>query len=256
MPRPSGTRHKPPRASASGPRFTTSPPNRTSPEVGAICAAATFNVVDFPAPFGPEQRVHAARVATRGRCRTGRRSPRSRRRRHGARGAARPRPAPPRRCRDRAPRRPRRRRPRPGSRRSASASASTGAPSPTSAPAPAPRYAARTAGSACTSAGVPTAMMRPKSSTWMREQVPITNPMSCSTRSTARPSSARERSSAPSSVRLTLVEARRRLVEQQQARLRRERARDLDEPRGPGGQACRRARRRRRRGRCDRSSRR
>ena len=49
--------------------------------------------------------------------------------------------------------------------------------------------------SACTSLGVPTAMMRPKSSTWIRSHVPMTNDMSCSTSSTAsrRPRSSRNK---------------------------------------------------------------
>src|SRR5690348_15618588 len=41
----------------------------------------------------------------------------------------------------------------------------------------APRYASITAASCCTSSGVPSAILRPKSRTWMRSAIPITRPM-------------------------------------------------------------------------------
>ena len=72
--------------------------------------------------------------------------------------------------------------------------AAGGVPSRSSAP---PRYAARTVSSRCTSAGVPTEMTRPKSSTWIRSHVPMTKDMSCSTSSTARPEPATSRNNSP-----------------------------------------------------------
>ena len=48
-----------------------------------------------------------------------------------------------------------------------------------------------TSGSACTSAGVPSAMRRPKSSTVTRSASDMTMPMSCSTRTTEMPSADR-----------------------------------------------------------------
>ncbi len=62
---------------------------------------------------------------------------------------------------------------------------------------PSPRYAARTVSSPCTSVGVPTEMMRPKSSTWIRSHVPMTNDMSCSTSSTPSPEPATSRNKVP-----------------------------------------------------------
>src|SRR4029077_9985107 len=50
-----------------------------------------------------------------------------------------------------------------------------------------PRYAAWTALSDWISLGVPTAIIRPKSRTWIFAQRLITNSMSCSTSSTQRP---------------------------------------------------------------------
>src|SRR5581483_9401418 len=55
----------------------------------------------------------------------------------------------------------------------------------------APRYASITAGLRCTSSGVPSAIFRPKSSTWIRSATPITRPMWCSTRSTVKEKSSR-----------------------------------------------------------------
>ena len=52
-----------------------------------------------------------------------------------------------------------------------------------------PRYAARTAGSAIISAGAPSAILRPKSSTTTRCEISITTPISCSIISTAMPHS-------------------------------------------------------------------
>src|SRR5450759_409680 len=52
-----------------------------------------------------------------------------------------------------------------------------------------PRYASITAGFPCTSAGVPSAIFRPKSRTTTRSEIPMTKPMLCSTRRTVMPSS-------------------------------------------------------------------
>src|SRR5207247_1581388 len=49
----------------------------------------------------------------------------------------------------------------------------------------APRYASRTKGSACTSLGVPSAILRPKFRTATRSHVPITSRTSCSMSRTA-----------------------------------------------------------------------
>ena len=89
-----------------------------------------------------------------------------------------------------------------------------------------------TFGSAWISAGVPLAMMRPKSSTWMYAHVP--SRAACRARRAGRRGRRpRARAAgAPSCVGLVLVVTRRRLVEQQHLRLRRERAAQLDEPRG------------------------
>src|SRR5581483_5864120 len=58
-----------------------------------------------------------------------------------------------------------------------------------------PRYASRTASSVCTSTGVPQASTVPKLRTVIVSQTPITTDMSCSIGSTARPRSARRRTS-------------------------------------------------------------
>src|SRR5260221_9349376 len=50
-----------------------------------------------------------------------------------------------------------------------------------------PRWALRPAGPRCTSAGATAAMMTPASSTTTVSEMPITTPMSCSTRTTATP---------------------------------------------------------------------
>ena len=63
MPRPSGMRHTPARASASGAAPVTSRPQRNMPpEVGTIWPDATASVVDLPGAVRPEQREHLARA--------------------------------------------------------------------------------------------------------------------------------------------------------------------------------------------------
>src|SRR5690349_16490230 len=52
-----------------------------------------------------------------------------------------------------------------------------------------PRYAAITAGSFCTAAGVPSAIFRPRSRTTTWSEISITTPMSCSIRTTVTPRS-------------------------------------------------------------------
>ena len=86
------------------------------------------------------------------------------------------------------------------------------------------------------SAGVPTAMIWPKSSTWTVWQTFMTSCTSCSTSTTAMPSAASSCSSVGELVGLGLVLTRRRLVEQQHLRLRGERAAELDQPALAGGQ--------------------
>ena len=224
MPRPSGTRQTPSRASSSG----RAPPARRARgprpcrAVGAIWPLATFSVVDLPAPFGPssantwpgghdevdavqhvDRAVAGAHVAQLERAGG---APSARRRRPSAVAslAQRPRRACGAASADRLLARRRR-----GTRRAPPRS-------------PAPR------------SGVPSAMIRPKSSTWMCSQAPITKLMSCSTSSTPSPSAASSRSKRAERGGLGLVETRRRLVEQQHPRLARERAGHLDEPRGAG----------------------
>src|SRR5947209_9541366 len=62
---------------------------------------------------------------------------------------------------------------------------------------PEPRYARMTSGSLCTWAGVPSAMRRPKSSTVTWSAMPMTMPMSCSTRTTVMPRASRISSTMP-----------------------------------------------------------
>ena len=62
MPRPSGTRHTPARASASGfAPLTSRPPISSWPPLGWIWPLATASVVLFPGAVGSEQREHGAR---------------------------------------------------------------------------------------------------------------------------------------------------------------------------------------------------
>ena len=89
-----------------------------------------------------------------------------------------------------------------------------------------PRSRARCA---CTSAGVPSAIFSPYSSTVQRSETPITTFMSCSIRSTVRPLSSRtRRTNAVKSRRLLRVHPGGGLVEQQQLRVGGERPRDLE----------------------------
>ncbi len=78
-------------------------------------------------------------------------------------------------------------------------------------------------------AGVPSAIFAPYSSTVMRSRDAHHDLMSCSIRSTVRPFSSRTRRTKAREVRALLrVHPGRRLVEEQQLRLRRERPRDLE----------------------------
>ena len=86
-----------------------------------------------------------------------------------------------------------------------------------------------TRSSAWISAGVPIAIGTPKSSTRTRSATCMTMPMSCSTSSTVRSRSARTRRTSSRDLgALGGVHAGDRLVEQHQARLHREAARELD----------------------------
>ena len=83
--------------------------------------------------------------------------------------------------------------------------------------------------------GVPGAITLPNSSTWIRSHTPMTRSMSCSTISTARPSAGESLQQHAERLGLGLVQARGRLVEQQQLRLDRQRARHLEQPGDAGG---------------------
>ena len=86
-----------------------------------------------------------------------------------------------------------------------------------------------TSGSRCTSAGVPSAIRRPKSSTVTRSASDMTMPMSCSTRTTEMPERRPDlEDGLGHPVGLLGVHAGDRLVEQQQPRLGAQRPRHLD----------------------------
>ena len=104
-----------------------------------------------------------------------------------------------------------------------------------------PRYASITSGFVRTSAGVPSAILRPKLSTLTWSEIRITRLMWCSTSSTVSSwSCANTQDEVAELFHLLVVEATGRLVEQEETRLRGQRPRDLDpllDPVGQGGRA-------------------
>ena len=114
-----------------------------------------------------------------------------------------------------------------------------------------------TRGSFCTSAGVPSAILRPKSIATTLSEMPITIAMWCSTSSTVSPNSSRiALDRLAELVDLAVGEAGRRLVQQQERGLRRQRPGDLEALQRAERQAGRRAEGEVRRGRGARAARR
>ena len=100
-----------------------------------------------------------------------------------------------------------------------------------------PRYAAVTSRFARTSAGVPSASVRPWSSTWIRSHTAITSAMLWSIRRTpARVVVAHAAHDVGELGHLRLGQPGRRLVHEQEPRLRREGAGDAEAPLVPVGQ--------------------
>ena len=96
---------------------------------------------------------------------------------------------------------------------------------------PAPRYAVATSKFRRISSGVPSASVRPRSSTWTRSQTSMISATLWSISSTPAPKSSRtERTTAAKAGISRLVQPRRRLVHQHEPRPERERARDAEPP--------------------------
>ena len=221
MPRPSGMRHRPRRARSSGRApLTRRPATSTSPAVAPSRPATTLQRRRLARAVRAEQRDDAGRGGRRGRRRA---APRCRRSRPGcraARAAARP------------------------------SVSSTGT---------ARHDAAVLAGAEVGGehglvvldrrAVSPSAMIRPKSSTWTWSHTSITSGTSCSTSTTAHALVGELDEQLAEALGLVVVLARCRLVEQQHLRLAGERPAELDQPALPGGERRRPGRRRRRRAR-------
>ena len=189
MPRPSGIRHSPRRASSSGRAPLTRRPGDEHVARASAGAARPrpAGSSTCPAPFGPSSATTLASGHRRGRRRAGRRCRRSRRGCRAARAAARP-----------ARRRPARAR---GRRLRAEVGGEH-------------RFVRAGSPPAC-----PMAMIWPKSSTWTSSQTSITSCTSCSTSTTADALAGELAQQLAELLGLGLVLARRRLVEQQHLRL-------------------------------------